>query len=217
LIHADFTGGNRYYITKKYHAIRQFSAFVRPFSKMIDVNNADAVAFLSRNRDQLAIVQGNASAAAVSYDYKLSNFQQLGPTASVWRTSATENFKQVNDLSVVNGTLTASSPAQSITTYIVTLDPTAAFLRGKSAVHSFVNTRCSNATLNIEITAPCKPAYLKLYDLRGTLLKSIVLKTRPFGIHSSSHDLSRLPNGNYLVEIGFEKRTLHTSNVILAK
>jgi O-glycosyl hydrolase len=217
LIHADFTGGNRYYITKKYHAIRQFSAFIRPFSKMIDVNNADAVAFLSRNRNQLTIVQRNASTAAVSYDYKLSNFQRLGSTASVWRTSATENFKKVNDLSVVNGTLTATSPAQSVTTYVVPLDPAAAFFQGKSAVRSLVNIRCSNATLNVEITAPCKPAFLKLYDLKGNCVKSIVLKTRPVGIYSSSYDLSSLPNGNYMVEIDFENRAFHTSKVILTK
>ena len=118
-IHADFNGGNRYHITKKYYALLQFSNFIRPFSRMISINNNDAVAFLSPEQDQLIIVQRNASNAAVSYDYRLSNFLHIGPTASVWRSSATENFKKVNDLSVVNGTLSASSPAQSITTYIL--------------------------------------------------------------------------------------------------
>jgi O-glycosyl hydrolase len=217
LIHADFNGGHKYYIPKKYHALRQFSGLIRPFFKVIDINNNDAVAFLSPKQDKLIIVQRNASNASASYDYKLSNFQQLGPTASVWRTSATENFQKINDLSVTNGTLAAVSPAQSIATYVVKLDPTAASFQSKSAVRSFANTRCGSSTLNVEFTAPGNRAFLKLYNLRGSLLKSIVLKTRPGGIYSSSHDLSSLRNGNYLVEIGIGRRAFHTSQVMLTR
>ena len=177
----------------------------------------DAVNDIFVKQDQLIIVQRNASNASVSYDYKLSNFKQVGPTASVWRSSATENFQKVNDLSVVNGALAAASPAQSITTYIIKLDPTAAFIRGKSVVRSFVNTICSNSTLNVEFTAPGNRAFVKLYDLKGNLLKSIVLKARSGGICSSSHDLSSWPNGNYMVEIDFGKHTLHTAKVMLTK
>ena len=65
-IHADFTGGNRYYITKKYHAIRQFTSIIRPFSRMIRIDNNDAVAFLSPEQDRLVIVQRNAGNSAVT-------------------------------------------------------------------------------------------------------------------------------------------------------
>lgn len=118
-IHADFNGGHTFHITKKFHALRQFSGFIRPFSKMISIDNNDAVAFLSPELDQLVIVQRNASNTAVSYDYRLSNFQQIGPIASVWRSSTKENLEKLDNLPVVDGTLSATSQAQSITTYIV--------------------------------------------------------------------------------------------------
>jgi O-glycosyl hydrolase len=217
LIHADFNGGHKYYIPKKYHALRQFSGLIRPFSKMIDINNNDAVAFLSPKQDQLVIVQRNASNASVSYDYKLSNFKQVGPTASVWRSSATENFQKVNDLSVLNGSLAAASPAQSITTYTIKLDPTAAFIRGESAARPFMNIGCGYAALKVEFAAPGNRAFVKLYDLRGNLLRSIVLKNKSAGIYSSSLDLSIFPNGNYIVEVGHETRALHTERIMLTK
>jgi hypothetical protein len=60
-IHADFNGGHNYYITKKFHVLRQFSNFIRPFSRMIKIDNEDAVAFLSPQQNQLIIVQRNAT------------------------------------------------------------------------------------------------------------------------------------------------------------
>ena len=217
LIHADFNGGDRYYITKKYHALRQFSGFIRPFSRMIDINNNDAVACLSPERDRLVIVQRNASNAAVSYDYRLSNFRQLGSTASVRRSSATENFQKINDLSVVNGTLTAASPAQSITTYVIELDETAAFIEDKTHADAFADIGCRGAVLNIEFASPGSRAFLRLYSIKGNIVKSVALETGPRGTCSSSNDLSSLPDGNYIVAIGCGKRTLHTSRVVLVK
>ena len=217
LIHADFNGGDRYYITKKYHALRQFSGFIRPFSRMIDINNNDAVACLSPERDRLVIVQRNASNAAVSYDYRLSNFRQLGSTASVRRSSATENFQKINDLSVVNGTLTAASPAQSITTYVIELDETAAFIEDKTHADAFADIGCRGAVLKIEFASPGSRAFLRLYSIKGNIVKSVALETGPRGTCSSSNDLSSLPDGNYIVAIGCGKRTLHTSRVVLVK
>lgn len=121
-IHADFNnGGKNFSITKKFHALRQFSGFIRPFSKMISIDNNDAVAFLSSDMNQLVIVQRNASNAAVSYDYQLSNFQAVSPVASVWRTSSLENFKKLDNLPVVNDILSVTLPSQSIATFVVPL------------------------------------------------------------------------------------------------
>ncbi len=215
LIHADFTGGDKYYVPKKYYAVRQFSNFIRPFSKMIDINNNDAVAFLSPKQNQLIIVQRNASNSSVSYDYKLSNFKQIGPTASVWRTSSSESFKKVSDVSIANGTLSTASPARSITTYVIQLDPTTVLFRGKKLFNSFI--RCNNGNLNIQFTPSGNQALLKVYNLNGTLLKTISLKTSASGIFSENHSLSDLPNGNYFVEIYSGKHTLETSKIIITK
>lgn len=215
LLHADFTGGNNYYITKKYYAVRQFSNFIRPFSKMIDINNNDAVAFISSKQNQLIIVQRNASTSSVSYNYKLSNFTTIAPIASVWRTSSSENCKKVSDVSIANGTLSTTSPAQSITTYVIQLDLTSAFPQEKIIKRSFI--RCNNGNLNIQFASSGNNATLKLYNLKGTLLKTIPLKATTSGIFSSNHTLSDLSNGNYFAAVCSGKQTLETAKIILTK
>lgn len=215
LLHADFTGGNKYYIPKKYYAVRQFSNFIRPFSKMIDINNNDAVAFISSKQNQLTIVQRNASTSTVSYDYKLSNFKTIGPIASVFRTSSSENCKKISDVSITNGTLSTTSPAQSITTYVIQLDITSAISKTKANNPSFI--RCNNGNLDIQCALSGSHASLKLYNLNGTLLKTIPIKTTTTGFFSSSYSLSDLPNGNYFVEISSGKQTLETSTIVLTK
>jgi len=120
-IHADFTGGERYYLCKKYHAMKQFTKFIRPFSRMVDIEDENAIAFLSEKQNRLVIVQRNAASAAVSYEYDLSGFDSVGPAASVWRTSSTENAVQCDDISVYDGILSASAQPRSITTYCIDL------------------------------------------------------------------------------------------------
>lgn len=119
LIHADFTGGQNYYLTKKYYGFQQYSKFIRPGYKMIDINNADAVAFMNLSQGKLVIVQRNASTGSVAYDYNLTGFSAVGSVASVYRTSSSENFAQKSDLSISNKILSATANAQSITTYVI--------------------------------------------------------------------------------------------------
>ncbi len=214
LIHADFTGGNRFYIPKKYYAVRQFSGFIRPHSTMIDINNNDAVAFVSKERDRLIIVQRNAANSTVTYDYGLSDFEHLGSEASVWRTSGTENCKKLDDLPVANGTLSARSPAKSITTYVLQLNPTAASARKESAGYPVVNVKFGSSGLQVIGAGSVRGAYCRLYDLGGKLVASLALHQGAGGELSGSHDL---PSGNYLAEIVSGAQVLHTSRVVLAK
>lgn len=216
-IHADFNGGNKYYITKKFHALRQFTNFIRPSSKMISIDNNDAVAFISPEQDRLIIVQRNAGNSAVTYDYKVSDFEQVGSPVSVWRSSATENFQKINDLSVVNGTLSASSPARSITTYVIPLSPTVAFYAGKTADRGIAKVNIDGSTLNVKFKAQENRADLKIYNLNGDIVKSVALRTSAGLIHSKKYTLSDMTNGYYVVKISSGKDIIHTSKIMLVK
>ena len=214
LIHADFNGGTKYYIPKKYYAVRQFSGFIRPHSTMIDINNNDAVAFVSKERDRLIIVQRNAANSTVTYDYGLSDFERLGSAASVWRTSGSENCKKLDDLPVVNGILSATSPAKSITTYVLQLNPTAASVRKETAGYPVVNVRFSGSGLQVTGAGSVRGACCRLYDLGGKLVASFALHQGAGGELSGSHDL---PSGNYLAEIVSGAQVLHMARVVLAR
>jgi O-glycosyl hydrolase len=119
MIHADFNGGQNYYLTKKYYGVEQYTKFIRPGYKMIDINQSDAVAFMNLSQGRLVIVQRNASTSAITYDYNLSGFSGVGATAAVYRTSSSENFAQKPDIPITNKILSATANAQSITTYVI--------------------------------------------------------------------------------------------------
>jgi O-glycosyl hydrolase len=118
-IHADFSGGEKFYLTKKFFSVKQFTKFVRPGSTLLDINNTDAVAFLSPSNNKLVIVQRNATDADISYEYKLSSFKSAAEEASIWRTSGSENFINIGAVDIIDGVIKATSKKQSVTTYII--------------------------------------------------------------------------------------------------
>lgn len=220
MIHADFTGGGtRYYITKKYYAVKQFSNFIRPFSKMISISNNDAVAFISQDKNQLTIVQRNASSSAITYDYALSNFMKSGSKASVWRSSASENCKKVNDIPVVNGILSTTSPAQSITTYVIQLDQTSliSIPQAKTLCQSRPVIRCVNGILTIRIVSSGDYVSVKMFDLNGAIVKTVTLKNIASEGGSPSFNVSDLAQGNYVVEICNRNAFPERSNVMITR
>jgi len=120
LIHADFENGTEaYYIPKKYYAMAQYTKHIRPGYTMIDINNSDAVAFISEQDEKLVIVQRNPSTSNISYTYNLSAFESTGSVAAVYRTSSSENYSRLSDISISKKQFTYSSSAESITTYVV--------------------------------------------------------------------------------------------------
>ncbi len=119
LIHADYNGGQNYYMTKKYYGYKQFTKFIRPGYKQIDVDNANAIAFMSQTDGKLVIVVRNATSGNVAYDYNLSGFSAVGATAAAYRTSASENFATLSNINISNKVLSATANANSITTYVI--------------------------------------------------------------------------------------------------
>jgi O-glycosyl hydrolase len=217
MIHADFTGGGtKYYITKKYYAVKQFSNFIRPFSKMITISNNDAVAFISQKQNQLIIVQRNASTSSVTYDYRLTNFKQTGSKASAWRSSASENCTKIEDISVVNGTLSTTSPAQSITTYVIPLEQTSASPHEKTAEQSFSHIRYVNGSLTI-FPALSGDLTLNIFDLNGAMVKTISLKGNSTPSSSYSYTMCDLAPGNYVVELSKGDKILQNAAIVITR
>jgi O-glycosyl hydrolase len=120
LIHADFENRTEaYYLTKKYYTMEQYTKFIRPGYTMIDINNSDAVAFINDQDRKLVIVQRNATTSDVVYIYNLSGFTTVGSSAAVYRTSSSENFSRLSDISISSNQLRGTARGQSITTYVV--------------------------------------------------------------------------------------------------
>ncbi len=125
-IHADFTGGEKFHVCKKFHALRQFTRFIRPGSTMVGCSNGDAVAFVSADGERLVIVQRNAAAEAVSNTYVIESGIVPEPEApvTVWRTSADEDFVRLEEIHPSGDEFSSSLKARSITTFVVPLKRT---------------------------------------------------------------------------------------------
>ncbi|MBN1696149.1 MAG: hypothetical protein JW881_01435 [Spirochaetales bacterium] len=120
LIHADFENGTEAsYLTKKYYAVAQYSKAIRPGYVMIDINNSEAVAFMGTADKKLVIVQRNASGSDISYTYNVSGFDTVGSAAAVYRTSSSENYTRLSDISLSAKQFSSTARAQSITTYVI--------------------------------------------------------------------------------------------------
>jgi O-glycosyl hydrolase len=120
LIHADYEGTSESFsFTKKFYVMRQYTHHIRPGYVMVDVTQADAVAFVSASDARLVIVQRNAATTSSIYGYDLTRFTSVGTRAAVYRTSSSESYQRLADLPVTSQRLVASIAAQSVTTFVV--------------------------------------------------------------------------------------------------
>ena len=120
MIHADFENGTeQWWLTKKYHVMMQYTRAIRPGYTMLDVDHADAVAFISTEDHKLVIVQRNATTTDSVYGYDLSEFSALGVGATVHRTSATEDHTELQARPIVDGILAVPVAPLSVTTFVV--------------------------------------------------------------------------------------------------
>jgi O-glycosyl hydrolase len=103
----------------RYYAMGNYSKFVTPGYQMIGNSDAGSFTAYDSATKSLVIVTTNDTSSAVPYDYNLSDFGSVGATATPYQTSATENLAQLSNLGISNKTLTASLPADSITTFVI--------------------------------------------------------------------------------------------------
>jgi len=120
MIHGDFENGTeQWWITKKYYVMKQYTRAIHPGYTMIDVNQPDAVAFVGTEDHKLVIVQRNATNTDSVYGYDLSQFSSLGLGATVRRTSATEDYTELEARPIVDGVLAVPVAPRSVTTFVV--------------------------------------------------------------------------------------------------
>jgi poly(3-hydroxybutyrate) depolymerase len=100
---------------------------------------------------------------------------------------------------------------------VLLYDPSAVFYKGKTLPVSFVNVKIRNSAISVRFIAPANQAYLRLYDLRGNLLRTVIIKTNTGKIHYSNHDFSDLSNGYYIVKISSMESTLFTSKIVITR
>ena len=106
-------------LQKQFYMLGQYSKFIKPGALIIDGGNGKTVAAFDPATSKLVLVTYNDTAETLPVTFDLTRFTTTGATAAVWRTSAAENLAQLTPVTVSGGTLSASIPANAVTTYVI--------------------------------------------------------------------------------------------------
>lgn len=111
------------YPTKRFYTLGQFSRFVRPGAARHDVtgvpDGVQALAFQTRGQWEVIVINENAvGSAPTTFGLQLPGSGTLRP-AGTYQTSATASLAKVANPPVRENTATLTTPAQSITTFLI--------------------------------------------------------------------------------------------------
>ena len=109
---------NNIILTKKYYSMGQFSRYIRPGMTMLKCSSNCVAAFDQKN-GRLVIVATNDGSSDKQLVFDLSGFSAVGSSAKAIRTSNSENWKDIGDIAVSGGGLSATLAKQSVTTFII--------------------------------------------------------------------------------------------------
>ncbi len=114
-------------ISKRGYMMAHFSKFIRPGYIRVDAtkNPATDVFVSAYKRDgEVVIVAVNKKTSVVNQDFAINNLPSDMEIEKIenWRTSGTENLVKGTSVNVSGNKFTAALPAQSVTTFVLTID-----------------------------------------------------------------------------------------------
>lgn len=137
-----------------------------------------------------------------SYLSQLQDFSITSQKQSFSFVFAMENSTDANARLGFNvGTSASSVVIDNVSVRV--FDPSeTTFRKTPGQLSSLTKVKCSNSTLQISfIPAGSGVAFLRIYDLKGKLIKTEKIKTRAAKISTSSFKLSNISKGYYIVKI----------------
>ncbi len=118
LMNIDYNNED-YTLNEAYYVFKQYTKFIRPGFQFIAISDPQSLAAFNQQTQTLVIVTQNWNGTARNVTYQLSNFTNLGANATVYRTSATENFVSLGSTAVANGLFSYTANPNSVTTYVI--------------------------------------------------------------------------------------------------
>lgn len=121
LLNADVNHDSNYSftMTEKYYVLGNYSKFIRPGFRLVKIGIPNAVAAYQKSTNKLVIVTTNQSSSKETYTYDLSKFSNVQNNVQVYQTSYIEYLQKQSSISLHDKKFTASGPAQSVTTYVI--------------------------------------------------------------------------------------------------
>lgn len=116
----DGSGNTTFTINRKFYVMGQFSEFIRPGCRILNINDTNSIAAYNVTNGTLSIVAVNNSTNTFLVTYDLSAFATLPAQAARYRTSPTENLVTLTALPVTGTQFTSTLLPQSVTTHVLT-------------------------------------------------------------------------------------------------
>lgn len=108
--------GEKYVTHKKFYVMGNFSRFVRPGSTIVEVGDDHTIAAIKGRELTLVTVNKGPSREAT---FDLSRFSAIPRTAKAFRTSASDELKELGQITIQDKMLTATLGENSVTTFVV--------------------------------------------------------------------------------------------------
>jgi glucuronoarabinoxylan endo-1,4-beta-xylanase len=189
--------------------------FVRVSATEKPATGVTVTAFRDSALTKVVIVAINTNTSATSQDFSITGTSPKTMTPCI--TDPTRDLVEQSAQTLSSSTFTYSLPAQSVTSLVVDLGGTSVFpVSNAHAGQSFaLKTHCGKASLTIEFTAPISGlTSVKLFNLNGTIVKTMTFRTITGGTYSRRFDLADLPEGFYMVKIDNDGRIINKSKIL---
>jgi O-glycosyl hydrolase len=112
-------GNQTLYLTKRFYVLGQYSRYVRPGAVRYGVSGAPSgvqtMAFWNNNQWTVVATNTNTSATSLSLNMDSGTLTSAG----AYQTDASENLATASGPAISGSTISASLPAQSVTTYVL--------------------------------------------------------------------------------------------------
>lgn len=119
-LHYGTREAQTYSVTKKFHAMRQYTGFIRPGSTFVWNSDDAVVSAIDAADSRLTLVVYNDSSAPAEVSFDVSSFHGLGATAQAFRTSQHEDVHDAGETPIRGGELSVTLSPRSITTLLLT-------------------------------------------------------------------------------------------------
>jgi O-glycosyl hydrolase len=109
------------YTNTKFDTARNFTHYIKPGDRLIQVNDTSSAAAVSKHGDRASVVHVNSTTAARSVTVDLSKFGKISRHASVTPvvTSADNKLEKQRPVKVSDKKATFTVPAQSVTSFLI--------------------------------------------------------------------------------------------------
>lgn len=169
-----------------------------------------------------------ASERSIEVDVKMADDQGESHLSKVQKFDLTTTKKSfsfnftMGQETDVNGQISINAGTEPGNIYIdnvsVKLDKTNVIGSVRTAIPTGVKVNVSNSILKLNFTTPGNGStYIRLYDLKGKVVKSAEFQASSAAYYSRSFDLSDICEGYYVLKISNGNKTISSSKILLMK